>query len=91
MSAREFREWQEFYKLEPFGEERADLRAAIVAATMANIWRDKSAEPVEVSAFMPKFGAEEETEEVPDWQRMLAMAEAMTAMMGGTDLRPKGE
>ena len=36
MSNREFVEWQAYYGLEPFGEERADLRAGIVSATVAN-------------------------------------------------------
>lgn len=36
MSNREFVEWQAYFGIEPFGEERADLRAGIVAATVAN-------------------------------------------------------
>jgi hypothetical protein len=31
-----YREWIAYAAVEPFGEERADLRAAIVSATMAN-------------------------------------------------------
>ena len=36
MSAREFAEWQVFYNVVPFGEERADLRAARIAAATIN-------------------------------------------------------
>jgi hypothetical protein len=36
MSAREFGLWMTLYRQEPFGDQRADLRSAIVAATVAN-------------------------------------------------------
>ena len=36
LSYREFREWCWFYEIEPFGDQRADLRTGIVAATMKN-------------------------------------------------------
>lgn len=62
-SGRELAEWQAFYLLEPFGEERDDMRAAMVAALMTNLLskRDK---PVEPKDFMPlyerkEYGSEE--------------------------------
>ena len=44
-----------YYSLEPFGEERADLRSGIVAAVTANVWRGKgrAAQPKD---FMRDFG-----------------------------------
>lgn len=33
-------EWQEFFAEQPFGDERADLRAGIIAAVIANVNRD---------------------------------------------------
>jgi hypothetical protein len=36
MSAREFNEWTAYYQLEPLGEQRDDLHAGIIAATVAN-------------------------------------------------------
>ena len=36
MSSREFAEWLAYERLEPFGPERADARAALVAQTVAN-------------------------------------------------------
>lgn len=40
MSSREFSEWQAYYVLEPFGQERDNLHTGIVAATIANAHRD---------------------------------------------------
>ena len=48
----EFHQWVAYYEIEPFGEERADLRNAILAATVARIGGNKNAE---VSDFMPTF------------------------------------
>ncbi len=38
-----------FYELEPFGDARADLRAGIIASTLANVNRGK-----ETKAFTPQ-------------------------------------
>lgn len=40
MSAAEFGEWYAMYLREPWGEYAADLRAGIVASTIANVNRD---------------------------------------------------
>tara|TARA_Y100000310_G_scaffold112096_1_gene110523 strand:- start:215 stop:535 length:321 start_codon:yes stop_codon:yes gene_type:complete len=54
MSSAELTDWLAYWRLDPFGEERADLRAGIVAATTANVWagKGKRAKPAD---FMPKF------------------------------------
>lgn len=36
IDAREFAEWMALYRMDPWGEERAYLRAGIVASTIAN-------------------------------------------------------
>lgn len=42
------------YRIDPWGEQRADLRAGIVASTMANINRDpKKTPPFKATQFMP--------------------------------------
>ena len=53
MTAREFKEWQAYFDIEPFGEKRADLRAGIVASTVHNMQTRHSLKP---SDFMPDFG-----------------------------------
>ncbi len=87
IDAREFGEWMAFAGLEPFGEERADLRAAIVASTVANTARDPKTQrdPFTPQEFMPKF-EKETTEQTPE--QMLAIVEMLNAAFGGKDLRP---
>jgi len=71
----EFSEWIAFDKIEPFGEQRADLRAGIVSATMANMWsKGKRLVPAD---FMPTFdqGHAREQQSIGDMKaRLLAAA-----------------
>lgn len=65
ISSRELTEWQAYYNLEPWGEERADLRSAIVASTVANtglifVDRKHRRRQYKVDDFMPDFGARED-------------------------------
>ncbi len=67
MTSFEFSYWLAFYGLQPWGDERADLRSGIVAATVANCNRDPKQRPQPFSPldFMPysKEPAEEQTME----------------------------
>jgi len=51
----EFKEWLAYMRINPFGEERADLRAGIVASTIANVNRGKGQRAFNPSDFMPDF------------------------------------
>ena len=51
--AGEMAEWEAYFRIEPFGEDRADLRAGIVASTMANTVRGKGTKPFRPVDFMP--------------------------------------
>lgn len=74
MSSALFAEWLAYYQVEPFGEERADLRAGIVASTIANVNRSsKSAKRFAPQDFMPKFTPDDEAERT---RRLLAQARA---------------
>jgi len=53
--SREFAEWRAFYELEPWGDDRADLRAGIVASTIANVNRGKGQKAFNPGDFMPEF------------------------------------
>lgn len=55
LSSRELAEWMAYYRIEPWGEERADYRAGTVAATVVNVNRTKG-KPAKPDDFMPKFG-----------------------------------
>lgn len=57
-----FYEWMAYYNEEPFGEERADVRSAIVAQTVANRHRGKHERPHKLSSFLPKFGEEKKVQ-----------------------------
>lgn len=54
MSSREFAEWRAFDQLDPFGQERGDLRNAILCQLIANALTVKGKKP-SVDDFMPKF------------------------------------
>ena len=84
ISSRELAEWMQYYELEPFGEERADLRAAIVATTIANSNRRKGKRAFKPADFMPRF---EKKEEAQSWEQQLAIVEALNSALGGKDLR----
>lgn len=62
MSSYEFSQWMADYSLEPWGEVRADMRAAVIAVTLANIWRPKDRAAFELADFMLEF----DTKPAPD-------------------------
>lgn len=76
MTRRQLLEWLEFDEIDPFGEERADLRAGIVAAAVTEPHRDpeKRSDPFTPADFMPDFdgtaAAAEADEDLPmtQWQ-----------------------
>ena len=93
ISSRELTEWRAYCLREPFGEERADLRAGIVASTTANVFRKSGTQPYKAQDLMPKFGREKQ-----DWREQLARVKAINAAMGGRngddrqpDSEPDGE
>jgi hypothetical protein len=57
MTEAEFRQWMAYYEIEPFGEERQDLRFANLCLLVARLWGDKKkTKGLKVSDFMLKFG-----------------------------------
>ena len=80
MPARIFLEWWKYYQYEPFGEERADLRAGIIASTFANAFRKKGTKAFSPAVFMPKFGPRVKRSGEYLFKKMLAI----TKLFGGT-------
>lgn len=72
-TSRELSEWMAYFSLDPFGEERADLRAGIVASTIANAQRDpkQRRQPYKPEDFMPDFENRESEDKSP--QEIYAM------------------
>jgi len=78
-------EWMAYENIEPFGDNRGDLRAGIIASTIANANRNPKRRRRAFSAedFMPKFGRPREQ----TWQEGLAIVETMAAEYGWQDNR----
>lgn len=55
-----FLEWQAYSHIDPFGNERLDLIAGIIASTTANVHRGKNDKPFKASDFMPDWRSQEE-------------------------------
>ena len=95
MSSREFAEWLAFAGLEPLGDARGDLQAAIIAATVANMLRGKDSKAVGIEDMLPRFDeapVEAEEDLDPEIQatrvaQQLAAVEAWNTALGGRDLR----
>lgn len=60
ISARELMEWMAYYRLEPFGQERENLHAAMVAAAVVNVNRGERQRPVKPADFMLRMAAADE-------------------------------
>ena len=86
ISSRELTEWALYAEMEPFGETRADLRAGIVASTMANLYQKKGSKALAPADFMPKFGPKE-AKEPRSGADLLQTVEMLNAAFGGKDLR----
>jgi hypothetical protein len=79
MSSREFSEWMAYYSIEPFGEDRIDIAAGLIASTLANIHRDpkQRQKPYSVEEFCADYWKEPVV--VPDEARLTP--EEMADMM----------
>jgi hypothetical protein len=55
----EFLEWLEYWRQEPWGEERADHRAGVISAVIANVNRGKNSPMFRPADFMPRWGQTE--------------------------------
>lgn len=84
MTAREFQAWKAFYLVEPFGNTREDHRAGIIAATIANTFKKKSATRYKPADFFPEYKPRRQ-----DWQEQLQIVEMLNLAFGGKDLRNK--
>jgi len=77
MDAAELLHWLVYHEIDPWTEDRADLRAGIVAAVVASANSKRTFKP---SDFMPEFGPpQEQTDE-----DIRAIAIRANAMLGGT-------
>jgi hypothetical protein len=92
MSSRELTEWEAFTRVEPIGEEREDIRIAILSALIANTSRDikKKPDPFSPVDFIIDYWEPvKPVKQEPNWKANLMMAELITIALGGTDNRKK--
>jgi len=55
MPQRVYREWMVYAEVEPWDVEQADRRAAMIAFTMASLWRGKKGRKPRFKDFMPQY------------------------------------
>lgn len=72
IDSRELTEWMAYEQVEPFGPWRDDIRAGVIASTVANVYRGKTQKPLSPTDFVPEFGRRREE----------PLVEAMMAQMG---------
>ena len=53
LTSRQYTEWLQYYKCEPWGDQRADLRAGIISAAQWERHRTRGEEPKTPADFMP--------------------------------------
>jgi len=89
MPQRVYLNWLAYAEVEPWDEQRADWRAAMIAYTMASLWRGKGGRKPKLEDFMPKFGRQKPKPKTP--QDALRGMMRLTELFGGTirDERPE--
>jgi hypothetical protein len=77
-------EWQAYYDLEPFGEDRADIRSAIACLTTANSFgmKKRGGGEFTLADFIPKFDSEPKKRLDP------AKAQALMRRLYGNHRKP---
>ena len=70
---REFARWVEYSKFEPWGEERADLRACVITAKMHNLWSSgKTLSPYDLMSSIFNFDKQVKVQTVEEQQAGMA-------------------
>jgi hypothetical protein len=84
-TSRELAEWMAFYQVEPWGTEVDLYGAAMIDATLHNIYGKKGTKPVSANDRMPKFGSARRYQQTT--QEQLHQVEMLNKIFGGEDLR----
>lgn len=73
MSTSEFYEWMALESIEPFGDRRADIQAALMAMTYANANRAPNTKPYPLTDFLPEWEASPQPLQTPEKQADIMM------------------
>jgi len=88
MTCREVQEWRAYNEIEPFGEERADLRAAIIARTVAAYLTGHN---FKIADFMPDFDIKNQAQTEDEMLGRLKLAVKIAeAKKGESNGQPDG-
>lgn len=81
----EFLEWIAYSRIEPFGDERGDWQAALIATITAEVHRDKKKrrKPYQPKDFLLEF----QEPKRQTWQNQLQFVELLNQVFGGEDKR----
>ena len=82
LTAKEFRGWEMYYELEPFGEERADVRAASIVQMLYNVNRGSKQKAITLKECLLKWGEQDEPKKQQTWQEQLAIMKMLAAAYG---------
>ena len=74
---KELIEWMAFYEISPFGDERSDFQAGVIASTVANVNKRKNRKPYRPQDFMFKPSKKKQTVD-EQWQIILDMHKKIT-------------
>jgi len=73
ITQRQLMGWMEYYRCEPWGEQRADLRMGILASTVAALYCHKGQTP-QPRDFMPRFGERAKPQSTQQMRAIFAQA-----------------
>lgn len=59
ITAKQFRVWEAYFALEPFGEIRSDYRAAAICQMLANVNRSEKTKPYKLEDFLLQFDGDD--------------------------------
>lgn len=90
MTWQQFIDWRDYDLIDPFGEERADLRSGTIASVIANVHSGKGGKRFKPADFMPKFsttgqhagGKREPLTDPDEWTSVLKMAKVVAMAQG---------
>ena len=83
MSSCEFTEWMAFSQLEPWGEERADLRSALICKVLADINTPKDKQRMKLEDFVLKFDRKPQAQTTEEMIGAVAQISAIYAASDG--------
>jgi hypothetical protein len=83
MSSMEFAEWLAYSQIEPWGEERADLRTALICKVSADINTPAGKPRAKLEDFMLKFDQERKAQTTDEMIGAVAQISAIYEAQGG--------